>query len=1329
MKYSTVSLTRSRVARLTLCGLACVWAVASSRPDAVVVSKHSSLRGESAWNELERRGDKVSLIAAFDAARYAARPVTGVPAAVTLENQPQGMLATFAPEAIRLRASESSMRLRSIGVGYGDALQPTTHIATRSEGPRVEMDRTSHVTEWWINRAAGLEQGFTLREQPGGRADGAWLRVSLAVDGDLKPQVAADGQSAMFVATDGTTRVNYDHLVSTDATGRVLPTRMRTDGAHLWLETDDTNAVYPVTVDPMFTAPIVGRGKYIKASNTSSADNFGYAVALSGDTAVIGAYQEDGGGTGSNPPSDDNIVDAGAAYVFVRNAGVWSQQAYLKAPNPQFFDYFGWSVGVSGDTVVVGSLLEDGSGTGVDPVHDDNAEDSGAAFVFVRNGTTWSQQAYLKPSNTEAYDFFGWSVAVSGDSVIVGSLLEDGGGTGVNPSVDENGPDSGAAYVFTRSGVTWSQQAYIKASNPGAGDQFGSSIALDGDTALVGALAEDGSGANVDPGDNDDLLDAGAAYVFFRSSGTWSQQAYLKASNPGGEDFFGWSVAISGDDLVVGAGQEDGSGIGVNPGGNENAADAGAAYVFTRNGSSWFPTAYLKASNTGAGDWFGQSVGISGNLIIVGAYLEDGSGIGVNPSSDDALGAAGAAYIFFRFGSTWSSEAYIKSSNSGFVDYFGYAVAVSGDTFLVGANLEDGSGTGINPPSNNSAPDAGAIYILVPPTIPGAPTAVGGTPGNTQVSVSFTPPADDGGIPIISYKAVASPGGAQTTGASSPLVVTGLSNGTPYTFTVTATNEVGTGPASAPSGAITPCSVPGSPTGATATGGNAQASVTFTAPVSDGGCPITGYTVTSNPAGGTDSNAGAIATTHVVTGLTNGTSYTFTVVAINAAGSSAPSSASNSVTPMTVPGAPVAVTASPGNKRATVGFAPPASNGGSAITGYTVTSNPAGGVDTNAGSTSTNHVITGLTNGTAYTFTVVATNVVGAGAASAASTAVTPRVPYVDLDGDDLGDVFLYDAATGDWSWQLGQAGGGFVQQATGHWDPGWLITPARFNGDKLTDFLLFNATSGQWFRMLNSGAGFTVDATGFWWQGWERYVMDLDTDGISDVFLYDPATGTWFKSISTGGGFTYTQGGWNSNWELYPVTLDADSMGDFFLINRTTGRWFWALGQAGPAFTYPVTEIWFTGWQLYPGDFSGDGLTDFLLHDPPTGQYFIATTTGSGFSFVQSAWSLGWKPYVLDLNADAKADLFLHDPSTGVWFHMIGDGAGNFTNAGGNIWSLGWDLYPTDFNGDQRGDLLLYDPATGFWYQAHNLVDGSFSYFNGGWTPGLTLIVRPPIR
>jgi uncharacterized protein (TIGR02145 family) len=299
--------------------------------------------------------------------------------------------------------------------------------------------------------------------------------------------------------------------------------------------------------------------------------------------------------------------------------------------------------------------------------------------------------------------------------------------------------------------------------------------------------------------------------------------------------------------------------------------------------------------------------------------------------------------------------------------------------------------------NGNSSPSS-ASNSVTPSTIPGAPTIGAATAGNAQATVAFTAPASNGGSAITGYTVTSSPGNITKTGSVSPITVTGLTNGTAYTFTVIATNVNGNSLPSSASNSVTPSSVPGAPTIGTATGGNAQATVTFTAPASNGGSTITGYTVTSNPGNITGTGSASPIT---VTGLTNGTAYTFTVTATNAIGNSSPSSASNSVTPSTVPGAPIIGTATKGNTQATVAFTAPVSNGGSAIIGYTVTSNPGNFTGTGSASPIT---VTGLTNGTAYTFTVIATNANGNSLPSSASNSVTPStVPGAPTIGTATG--------------------------------------------------------------------------------------------------------------------------------------------------------------------------------------------------------------------------------------------------------------------------------------------------------------------------------------
>ncbi|MDP2600865.1 MAG: cadherin-like beta sandwich domain-containing protein [Deltaproteobacteria bacterium] len=455
---------------------------------------------------------------------------------------------------------------------------------------------------------------------------------------------------------------------------------------------------------------------YTKASNTEANDRFGQSVAISGNTMVVGAYLEDSNATGVNGDQTDNSAGgSGAAYVFTRSGTTWTQQAYLKGSNAAAGDQFGFSVAISGDTVVVGADFEDSNATGIDGDQTDNSSaDSGAAYVFTRSGTTWSQQAYLKASNTGAGDYFGNSVAILGDTIVVGARMEDGSATGINGISNNSAANSGAAYVFTRTGTTWSQQAYVKTSYTEAGDQFGSKVAISGNTIVVGTSSEDSNATGVNGDQTDNSANAsGAAYVFTRSGTTWTQQAYLKASNTGANDLFGGSVAINGDTVIIGAAGEDSNATGVDGDETDNSASAsGAAYVFTRSGTTWTQQAYLKASNTGASDNFGAVV-IFGDTLVVTAQNEDSNATGIGGNqSDNSAEDSGAAYVFTRSGTTWTQQTYLKASNTEASDWFG-RVAINGDTIIMGAFVEDSNASGIGgDETDNSAGGSGAVYVF-----------------------------------------------------------------------------------------------------------------------------------------------------------------------------------------------------------------------------------------------------------------------------------------------------------------------------------------------------------------------------------------------------------------------------------------------------------------------------------------------------------------------------------------------------------------------------------------------------------------------------------------
>lgn len=440
-------------------------------------------------------------------------------------------------------------------------------------------------------------------------------------------------------------------------------------------------------------APLV-RGNYIKASNTGTGDQFGYAVALSGNLMVVGAPNESSNSQAINGPGDNDLAPiSGAAYVFVRSGTRWVQQAYLKATDAAPGDSFGRSVAVSGETVVIGAPWKGGN--------------AGAAYVFVRSGSTWTQQAILTSTGTGAGDYFGESVSVSGDTALVGASGQDN--------------RSGAAYVFVRNGSTWTQQRFLKAPIAEPEDRFGFSVAVYGDTAVVGAYNESSNARGVD-GDpaNNEALSSGAAYVFIRAGGVWSQQAYLKASNAEASDFFGEAVALFGDTIIVGASGESSGAQGVNGDETDNGASrAGAAYVFVRSGATWSQQAYLKASNAEENDRFGRAVAIFNDIAVIGAWGEASGSAAVDGNQgDNSTPEAGSAYVFRRQGAAWSQEAYLKALNAEAADYFGWAVAAAEKVIAVGADGEDSQTVGINgDPNQDTASMSGAVYMFDYPVI------------------------------------------------------------------------------------------------------------------------------------------------------------------------------------------------------------------------------------------------------------------------------------------------------------------------------------------------------------------------------------------------------------------------------------------------------------------------------------------------------------------------------------------------------------------------------------------------------------------------------------
>lgn len=479
-----------------------------------------------------------------------------------------------------------------------------------------------------------------------------------------------------------------------------------------------------LTVNPADSIAAIG---YVKASNTGTLDRFGFALALSGDgsTMAVGAYGEDSGTSGINTTPDEGSNQSGAVYVFRNTAGSWAQEAYIKASNPGGNDYFGYSVALNNDgsVLAVGAYREDSSTTGINTAPDELAENSGAVYIFERNNNSWDEQAYIKHSNVSVSsedDFFGFDVTLSDDGTVlaVGAYGEDSSYPGINPPTNEISSLSGAAFVFRQTAGVWAQEAMIKSSSPDVSDLFGKALTLSGDgkTLAVGAPREDSDTTGVNSTPNENIADAGAVYLF-RYDSDWSQQAYIKPSNPWSTDYFGNAMALSsdGNTLAVAAYYDDSSTTGINSTPDLDAATSGAAYVF-RYTTQWAEEAYIKPFYTEEAARFGYDIALSadGNTLAVGSESEDQNGSGINSIPTDLIYDSGSAYLFdFETASGWVQSAYIKSKLTREGDSFGAALALSddGNILAVGAFGEDSSTTGIDSAPDDMASSAGAVYL------------------------------------------------------------------------------------------------------------------------------------------------------------------------------------------------------------------------------------------------------------------------------------------------------------------------------------------------------------------------------------------------------------------------------------------------------------------------------------------------------------------------------------------------------------------------------------------------------------------------------------------
>lgn len=623
-------------------------------------------------------------------------------------------------------AKSRSWGLELLAVGApGSGVDLPARASVSVDSGRVDYAWGPALTEWFINGRDGLQQGWTLQAPPSGDGDvdplagldrdSSEVALHFRVRGGLEPRVVEGARAVGFADGSGQVVIRYGGLNAWDAAFRSLPVRFEPvsgDVEALRVVVDDSQAVYPITIDP------IAQEAYLKASNPDAGDAFGSAVAVSGDVVAVSAILESSAATGINGDQTSNASNlSGAVYVFARSNGVWTQEAYLKAGNTGLGDQFGVALAMSGDTLVVGAPFEDSNpapNAPPDPVNNDLIKDSGAAYVFVRKNGSWTQQAMLKAGGGAIYSLeFGHSVGIDGDLIAVGARYDRNTGTGIDSAYSSDpGPLVGAVYVFTRQGGSWSLASFIKPpfQTDDGSFEFGRAVAVGGKNIFVGVPrdASPAKGINGDMTQNSALGGGSGAVFAYRLGGNGVEfDAYIKASNAELADAFGYAIAASGETLAVSAIGEDGASTGVNgdQGNSTTKKESGAVYVFDRSAAGWTQTAYIKAPATAASDRLGISLALDGDVLAIGS-----SSTAVGPEGSSKY--VGTAYVYVRDGGTWQFQSIAKPAKRNLSEEFAFSMAVSGGTLVVGAAGDDNGGTGVNAPSATSRGNSGAAYVF-----------------------------------------------------------------------------------------------------------------------------------------------------------------------------------------------------------------------------------------------------------------------------------------------------------------------------------------------------------------------------------------------------------------------------------------------------------------------------------------------------------------------------------------------------------------------------------------------------------------------------------------
>ena len=1058
---------------------------------------------------------------------------------------------------------------------------------------------------------------------------------------------------------------------------------------------------------------------------------FGTSVAMDGDTLIVGAPRE---------RNAENVI-RGAAYIFVRNGAGWTQQAKLVSNAAT--TNFGFSVALSGDTAIVGAHFENiGSNS-----------NQGAAYVFVRNGAIWTMEQKLVNSDGVPGSQFGYSVAIDGNTVLISAFAHR-----------ISNVEKGAAYVFTKVNNTWTQQIQLTDGNGNIYERFGNSVALDGDTAIIGAPF----------GRNEANVHNGVAYVFTGSGSAWTQQARLVASDARGDEWFGTSVDIDGDTVIIGARYGFGEGS-TNP-----LIRNGSAYVFTRNESNWTQQQKFTAPNS---SFFGDSVSISGDTLIIGSPHDQ-----IGKTTDQQ----GSAYVFIRKNNQWIRQSRLISPDDTISDYFGTSVSANGNKFIVGAPGFDNGTNG-----NQGA----AYFFITPPFAPDlqvtSDSGISSTDNITKLrNLSF----DIGGLTTGSTAELLRDGvvvsSALVNGNSATLTDADVPANGNFKYT---TRQIVDGEVSSHSEVTTVTidtiaptvtinqSSSFDPTNNHAVGFKAVFSETVigfnasdlsfvgsTADISQANVNI--YDVTENgstyfinifniiannqaiiasvPAEAASDTAGNFNLASTSTDNTVTIDNVRPTVTINqAAGQIDPTTTfpihftvvfSEPVTGLTnngisligstayTGGAVISITGSGTTYNVTVsGFN---SNGQlvRASVDFGAARDSLG--NGNIGSTSTDNTITvdnvrptvtinqaiGQSDPTSteplnyrVVFSETVTGFDSADVSLAGSTANTSAANIVITGSGATYNVAVSNIVSS------GQVRASLIADAAldALGNPSNISTSSDntitfilrrigfdFDGDRKSDISVFRPSTGSWYLLQSSNNSFLGQSFGI--SSDIITPADYDGDGKTDFAVFRSDNGTWYLQQSTNG-FTAIQFGQNGDIPV-PADYDGDGEADIAVYRPSAGSWY-RLNSSNGQFV----AVQFGTAEDKPtiGDFDGDGKADIAVFRPSTGSWYRLNSSNNQFFALQFGVAED-KPTPADYDGDGKTDIAVFRPSTGGWYRL--------NSSNGEFVAVGFGIsedrpVPADYDGDGKADVAVFRPSEGNWYLLRSTAGFTAVRFGAG--------------